>query len=76
MRAVEVPRRLLLLPLKVFQSVLDRQPACEPDAVWQPTEPPEPICVNEPVRGEEADMVDVPTEPSNDGYPALVQYES
>ena len=49
------------LLLKVFQSAEARQPACRVEAIWQPTEPAEPICVNEPVRGEVAESVDVAT---------------
>jgi len=49
------------LLLKVVQSADARHPAWEPLAVWQPREPPEPICVKLPVRGEEAERVEVAT---------------
>lgn len=45
----------------LLQSVVERHPACEPLAVWQPSEPPEPICTNEPVSGEDAESVEVAT---------------
>lgn len=36
-----------------------KQPACEPLAIWHPIEPPEPICVKLPVKGDEGVSVDV-----------------
>ena len=51
--------RLACFPLKVVQSVDERHPAWEPDAVWQPSEPEEPICTKEPVRGDDAVNVEV-----------------
>ena len=61
--------RLACLPLKVVQSVEERHPACEPDAVWQPSEPEEPIWVNEPVRGDAGVRVEVETSPKRAGVP-------
>ena len=69
---VTVPLPLLL---NVVQSVEERHPACEPDAVWQPSEPEEPICVNEPVRGDAGVRVEVATSPNKAGVALLeVQY--
>ncbi len=45
--------------LKVSKAVLERHPATPEEAVVHPKDPPEPICVNEPVRGEEAVSDDV-----------------
>ena len=47
--------------LNVLQSVEERQPASEPDAVWHPSDPPLPIWVKLPVSGEEAVSVEVAT---------------
>jgi hypothetical protein len=50
------------LLLNVLQSLDERQPACDPDAVWQPREPPLPTTVKEPVNGEDAVSVEVAAE--------------
>jgi hypothetical protein len=57
----EVAERDVLdtLLLNVVQSAAARQPAWEPEAVWQPKEPVVPIWVNEPVSGEDAVRVEV-----------------
>ena len=49
------------LLLNVVQSVFVRYPPCEVLATCIPIVPPEPICVKEPVRGEEAERVEVET---------------
>ena len=47
------------LLLNVSNAVLERHPATPEDAVVHPIDPPEPTCVNDPVKGEEAESVDV-----------------
>lgn len=72
-RAVKVASPACL-PLNVSNAVLERHPATPEEAVVQPSEPPEPTCVNEPVRGAVAVRVEVPTEPSVVRPAVLVKY--
>lgn len=69
---VEIWKPGACLLLNVVQSALARHPACEPEAVWQPSEPPEPICVNDPVSGEEAESVEVETQSRRAGFPFVL----